>query len=288
MMDLSQYTTVFIPLDEIWSDDEFNCRGSIEPSQVKTLCESIIKNGLQTEIVVQPIEDVKGSAPPAGKKYRIVAGHRRFMAFRILRGQDETKYGQIPAKVRTGLDDIQVRILNLSENFDREDLDILQEAKALEKLHEAGIPRDHVAREIGKSSGWVQVRYNLLELPEDIQLEAKVGTFNQYQIKQLYGIRKDSEKLYEAVRTIKNSKGRGEKGTFVGNRKAEKTDVKKHRKPVEINAMIDVVQKAIGYGLETRMLAWAAGNVSTDELFEDVREYCKKYDLGEPTFPKEL
>ena len=46
--------------------------------------------------------------------------------------------------IRRGLTEAQARILNLSENFDRKDLDILQEAHALAALEKAGVARDTV------------------------------------------------------------------------------------------------------------------------------------------------
>lgn len=288
------YDVKHIPTELIWSDDEFNCRGQIAPIEVHDLCKDIEKNGLHLPITVQPLDDVnhKEDAPP-GTKYRIVAGHRRYKAWKVLKAtaesEDSDKYSSIPCMIKEGLSDIAARVLNLGENLKRKDLNILQEAKAIQRLHEAGVPRDHVAMELGVSSGWVQTRYNLLSLPEEVQQEAAAGLLTQYQIKQLYSLRDDKEKLYDAVKQIKNAKARKEKGTFVGKRQKQKISVKKARKPPEIARMIELIGKSpIGYGLETRSLAWAAGNISTEELFTDLRRFCEECNLDTPVLPNEF
>lgn len=259
----TNYTVVMIPIDEVYSDDQFNCRGSIAPIDVADLAKSIQTNGLQFPISVQPISDVKITLPE-GYSYRIVAGHRRFKACKVL------GLKAIPAFVRRGLTEIAARILNLSENFDRKDLNILQEALALKGLQDAGLPRDTVARELNKSSGWVQVRYNLLSLPAEIQQEAAAGILNQYQIKQLYTLDTE-EQMYEAVKKIKDAKVRGEKVDSVAKKRKYNVHTKKVRLRPEMFDMMEIMAKNVGYGLHTRALAWATGEITTAELFEDFK-----------------
>jgi ParB family chromosome partitioning protein len=261
---MTEYAVLIIPIDEIFSDENFNCRGAITPIDVIDLAKSIQTNGLQFPISVQPRVDIKGYVPEEFK-YRIVAGHRRYKACKVL------QWKTIPAFVRIGLTEIKARILNLSENFDRKDLNILQEAKALEHLYQAGLPRDTVARELNKSSSWVQVRYNLLELPPEIQQEAAAGLLNQYQIKQLYSL-DTHEQMYDACKRIKDAKLRGEKIDNVGKKKKQLISVKKVRLRPEMFDMMEILAKSIGYGLHTRVLAWATGEITTGELFQDVKD----------------
>ena len=63
-----------IPLAEIFSDDEFNCRGQIAPLDVLDLAKSIQQVGLQQPIIAQPWSEIHG------KHWRIVSGHRRYKA----------------------------------------------------------------------------------------------------------------------------------------------------------------------------------------------------------------
>src|SRR5262245_14130389 len=109
---MNDYTAVMVPMDQIFSDDDFNCRGRIAPIDVIDLAKSIEEVGLQQPIVVQPYKH------PLNPKilYRIMAGHRRFMAFRV------NKSDKIPAFIREGLTDFEARLLNLTENLKRQDL----------------------------------------------------------------------------------------------------------------------------------------------------------------------
>lgn len=300
---MDDYEVRMIPLDEIFSDDDFNCRGAISPIDVHDLAVDIKKNKLQFPISVQPAEDVNKQLPE-GKKYRVIAGHRRFKAWQVLHKSWEpgdlaagllpcdpdhgNPYACVPAMLKAGLDEKQARVLNLGENLKRRDLNIMQEAKALEHLCAAGIPRDHVAEELGMSSGWVQTRYYLLALPEEVQQECAAGIINQAQIKQLYSLRNDPDKQFAAVKAIKNAKANGEKIGHVGERKKQSTDVKKERKRDEIFRMIELIAKATGYGLHTRALSWASGQIPTDELFADLAKWCADHDKPKPVFPKEF
>lgn len=258
-----------IPVARIYCDSHFNCRGEIRPFEVADLAQSIEKRGLQFAISVQPAADVVGGLPvnPADGlpfEYRIVAGHRRYTAFKVL-GRET-----IPATVKTGLDEKGARVLNLIENFQREDLNILQEARALESLRLAGIPREYVAKEIGKSGGWVQVRFYLLSLPEEIQQEAAAGIINQHQIKQLFSLG-SKEAQFDAVKKIKEAKVRGET-INVGKRKKRPTNTKKPRKREEIFDMMELIAgTGLGYGIHTRAMAWCAGQIATNELFADIK-----------------
>lgn len=299
----TDYNTQMVPWGSIYSDDNFNCRGIIAPIDVADLCTDIQRNKLQFPISLQPAEDVVDGLPE-GKTHRIIAGHRRFKAWSVLRAGwkkgdlaagdvpwDDAQgnpFDFIPAMIKTGLSETQARIINLGENLKRRDLNILQEAKAIENLRAAGIPRDHVASELGMSSGWVQTRYYLLDLPDDIQQECAAGLINQAQIKQLYTLRNDQEKQYAAVRKIKSAKANGEKLGHVGEKKKEKTDVKKERKRADMFQMLEVLAKATGYGLHTRALAWAAGQISTEELFVDVRKWAEDHNKPMPRLPTEF
>lgn len=262
-----EYETIRLEVSKIYSDDTFNCRGQISPVSVADLASSIKEKGLQFPIAVQPAGDVK-TAMPSGFDFRIIAGHRRFKACKIL------GWETVPAMVKTGLSEVDARILNLSENLNRMDLNILQEALALKHLQEAGLPRETVAKALNKSGGWVQVRFNLLTLPAEIQQEAAAGILNQYQIKSIYSL-ETVEEQYAAVRKIKDQKLKGEKPDPVGKKKVKTATIAKERKKHEMTEMSELMAKTIGYGMHTRALAWAAGHISSADLFRDIQKMCE-------------
>ncbi len=269
---LSEYTVQDIKLDKIWSDDDFNCRGIIVPMDVVDLVRDIDRNGLQFPIAVQPINDIAANSEETHYDFRIVAGHRRFAAFKIL------KKDSIPAMVKVGLSEIQARLLNLGENLKRQALNILQEALAIERLRDLGLNRRQVGEELGVSTSWVQVRYNLLDLPEIIQEEAAAGFLNQSQIKELSGLLNKNAQ-FEAVKKIKEARLRGEKSVSVG-KTPEQDPYKKKRQPKNVvQEMISHISSSIGYGLHTRTLAWANGEISSADLFFDIQQYAEEHNM---------
>ena len=260
------YEVKHIPLEKIYVDNAFNCRGAIMPIDVMDLVKDIKANDLQFPIAVQPCSEVTEGLPE-GYEYRIIAGHRRFIAFRVLQRLT------IPAMVKSGLSELQARLVNFNENLQRKDLDILQEAKAIEKLKFYGMRQDEIATELGMSRSWVQCRFHLLELPEDIQQEAAAGFLNQYQIKQLYGLG-SAEEQFEAVKKVKIARLNGDKSIDIGKTPIQSPYKKKRQSKTAVGIMIGHLGDTVGYGLHTRALAWANGEINSAELFFDIKMFA--------------
>lgn len=247
-----------IPINNIIVDDDFNCRGQIAPIDVRDLAEDILKNGQLQPCLVMETAD--------SGIYKLVAGFRRFHANKL------NKAETVPCVIRANMSEADARVLNLSENLKRKDLNILQEAKALVSLHRAGVPREHVAERLGVSGTWVQTRYALLNLPDDIQKVAANGLLNQQQIKKLAQMPKADQ--YTAVRMIKERKEKGESADDIITRKKPKPSERRLRTKTEIEDMIQVILKQIGTNPITRALAWAAGGLSDMDLYYHIEAYA--------------
>ena len=127
---LQQYDAYALPLDRIYYDADFNCRGEFTLESVMDLAENIRLRGKGVElkgldfpVVVQPITDM-ADKQPAACDYRLLAGHRRFQAIKTF-----LKWHCIPAMIHAGLSDREARMLNFCENLERKDLNILEEAR---------------------------------------------------------------------------------------------------------------------------------------------------------------
>lgn len=251
-----------IPIAKIYNDTEFNCRGHITPLDVKDLADDIRDNGLQFPIAVQPRFDVPGL--DGAYDFRIIAGHRRFMAHKIL------KLETIPAMVRSGLTEIQARLMNLSENLKRKELNIKQEAEAVRHLRLLDMTQETIAEKLGQSRAWVQIRLHLLHLPEQIQEEAAAGMLNQTHIRQLHAM-KDETRQFEAVRKIKVAKSKGSKAVSVGKKPQEDPDKAKRQSQKEVQDMMTIFASQGFYGLHLRCLAWVNGSITTRDLFKDIK-----------------
>ena len=150
-----------IPLTKILADDEFNCRGEINPIDVVDLAKDIeLHGGLIQPVIVMSLDSERKKKYPE-KDYLLIVGYRRFISHR-----DILNWNNIEAVIEEKFTtELEARLANLSENLQRKNLDILQEAKAIKKLRMLGISRDEVAKRMVMSMGWVQIRFMLLDLP---------------------------------------------------------------------------------------------------------------------------
>lgn len=155
-------------------------RQSFKEDTIKELAESIEKNGLLQPIVVRPME--KG-------KYQIIAGERRYRAFKKL-GRT-----MIPAIVRD-YEDEEVDKLQLVENVQREDLNPYDEAIAYLKLKEKyGLKQDDIAKAVGKSRPYISNMTRLLSLEDEILEMLKNGEITVSHAKLILSLDTKEERL---------------------------------------------------------------------------------------------
>lgn len=155
-------------------------RQSFKEDTIKELAESIEKNGLLQPIVVRPME--KG-------KYQIIAGERRYRAFKKL-GRT-----MIPAIVRD-YEDEEVDKLQLVENVQREDLNPYDEAIAYLKLKEKyGLKQDDIAKAVGKSRPYISNMTRLLSLEDEILEMLKKGEITVSHAKLILSLDTKEERL---------------------------------------------------------------------------------------------
>lgn len=265
-----------LSMSEIHFDQEFNCRGEIIPFEVNDLAKAIEKQGLLQPVVVMTYPEDKQKE--TGFKYLLIAGYRRFFAHKVLNRTT------IRATVRPVMPEIEARAINLAENFERKDLNVLQEARAIKKLLDLGLTEDQAADAIGKSRGWVQVRFILLKLPNDIQEACATGIYNQLQIRDIYTHYKNDglDAAYEVMRVIKDARI---KGNTIRLKKKPNPNTKRQRNRAEIFEMQDHIREGVGNGLHTRCLAWAAGEISDLELYHSLKLWDEQNGTGNYVIP---
>lgn len=257
-----------IPLSEIHIDEEFNCRDKIAPIDVVDLASDIEKHGLISPVVVSPTDKYPD------KKYLLIAGHRRFVAHKVI------QWTEIDAIIREGLGEREARLLNLKENLLRKNLNILEEARAIKRLFDLGITEADAAKELQTSRGWVQVRFMLLQLSKEIQQECAAGILSQTDIRELYSLRGEKEKQIEYVKAVKDARLKGQNVSKVRNKHTRKPSDKKLRKRPEIFDMMDHISESIGNGIWTRTMSWCAGEISDLELFHTIKIHAEE--IGVP------
>jgi len=130
-------------------------RDLIDPDQVRELAESIRSQGLLQPILVRPIDG----------RYEVVAGHRRYLAHRIL--------GEVKIKsIVKELSDEETLLIRAMENDQREDLNPIEKAKVYRRLKERfGWSAETIAQKMGRDNLTIRTYLRLLEIPEEFQKE---------------------------------------------------------------------------------------------------------------------
>ena len=133
-------------------------RTRMDEGALYELAESIKAQGIMQPILVRRLDD----GPNAGK-YEIIAGERRFRASKLA-GLDK-----VPVLVRD-VPNEAAAAMALIENIQREDLNPLEEAQALQRLvQEFGLTHEQAAQAVGRSRSAASNLLRLLNLAEPVQ-----------------------------------------------------------------------------------------------------------------------
>lgn len=253
---LTDYATLDIPIEVIYFDREFNSRGVFTPQSCVELADSMRAKGLKIPIIVQPREDAKGV--PKGFEYRIIAGHRRFTAAKLL-----LQWDNIPATVVTGLSESDARVTNLIENLSRKNLTLYQEAVALRHTFPNPISYEKMAEEVSKSSSWCRMRCRLLDSPAEVQDLAKKGLLSVVDLKYLTYKTPD-----EQVRIAAEIEMAQLHGDTLLNYRRQNCKARRARNLRDIDEMLTRLMAKGVYPDPYKALTWAAGRISDEELLD--------------------
>lgn len=136
---------------------------------VTDLADSIRANGLLSPL----------SVVPNGERYRVIAGHRRLQACK------QAGTGAVPCFV-LDLDPLQQLEAMVTENCQREQLTVLEEADAIQGMLDLGATTADVAYRLGRSADYVRDRRSATSIPAEIRHTR--DDFGQLTIGQLMAI----------------------------------------------------------------------------------------------------
>ena len=148
-----------IPLEQL-QRGQYQPRRDFDESALNELADSIKAQGVMQPIVVRLV---------ASNRYEIVAGERRW------RASQRASLDVIPAIVRQISDETAIAMA-LSENIQREDLNSIEEARALKRLQtEFDLSQQEIATAVGKSRPVIANLLRLLTLEPEVaeMLETK-------------------------------------------------------------------------------------------------------------------
>ena len=148
-----------LPLD-LLQRGKYQPRADMRPESLNDLADSIKSQGLVQPIIVRPLP---GRNPGESQRYEIIAGERRWRAAQI------AGLSEIPAVIRDVPDEAAV-VMALIENIQREDLNPLEEARALVRLiEEFGLTHQAAADAVGRSRAAVSNLLRLTELADEVK-----------------------------------------------------------------------------------------------------------------------
>lgn len=175
-----------IPLKDI-DINQSQPRKAFDEQSLQELAQSIREVGLLQPILVTEHRN----------RYRIVAGERRFRAARL------AGLTAVPCIVREFTANEQMEAA-LVENLQREDLNAIEEAQAVQALMQAaGYTQEQVAQRLGKSRPAVANLLRLLALPEAIQQMVLAGALSQGHARALAAVADPARQLRLAQRVVK-------------------------------------------------------------------------------------
>ena len=153
-------TLASVPIDMI-ERGRYQPRRVIDDASIEELADSIRQQGLMQPIVLRPL---------AGEnRYEIIAGERRWRACQKVGLSD------IPAIIKDIPDDAAIAMA-IIENIQRENLNPMEEALALQRLKEEfNLTHDDVAKAVGKSRSAVTNLMRLSSLQEPVRVLLENG-----------------------------------------------------------------------------------------------------------------
>ena len=163
-----------LPVEHI-AKGRYQPRRDFDADSLRELADSIAAQGVIQPIVVRPLEQ------PG--RYEIIAGERRW------RAAQQAGLGEIPVVIRD-VDEQTAIAIALIENIQRDDLNPLEEATALQRLlGEFGLTHQQVAEAVGKSRTTVTNLLRLLELNDDVKQGLEQGRLEMGHARALLGLK---------------------------------------------------------------------------------------------------
>lgn len=178
---------LFIDINKIKPNSK-QPRKSFPDEKIEELARSIEVHG-----IIQPI-----MVRPSGEGYEIVAGERRWRAAR------RASLKQVPCIIRE-LTEEQNMLVAIIENMQREDLNPMEEAEALNQMITTfGLTQEEVSRSVGKSRPYITNSLRLLKLPDEVRELVVQGEISNGHARALVSVKNERKQLELANRAARD------------------------------------------------------------------------------------
>lgn len=196
-------TVIKIPLASLY--ETTNVRKEYDPDELKSLADSILKNGLLNPLTVK-----KGVENESGEKtYEIICGHRRFRALKEL-AKSGNDVPPVECIIRAG----DMWTMQMIENIQRADLSSKDKEDAVIEMLNKGLTQTEIASMISKPLAYIS---DILAGAKVRQTAENAGidtsSLKTRALAQLRSI--DSKELPEKVRELSSSGGTNKAATEI-------------------------------------------------------------------------
>src|SRR5699024_4210267 len=249
-----QEDVVQLTVDQI-IPNEYQPRTQFDDEKIKELAQTLQTHGMIQPIVVRQKTD---------EQYEIIAGERRLRAAKLL------GWETISAIVRN-MSDTETASVALIENIQREELSVIEEAKAYSQLIQMhSLTQEALAQRLGKSQSTIANRLRLLTLPEEIQYALIEKEITERHARALMKLKDDKLQLKFFKEIIDKQLNVREADELITNFLTKDTQQKKSRsKPKFISKDIRIATNTIRRSL--KMISDTGINVESKE--EELDDY---------------
>ena len=242
------YTQMQIPVDQI-RPNPYQPRKIFDEAALQELAASIEEHGVFTPILVK--KSIHG--------YELIAGERRLRASKLAHKTE------IPAIV-VDFDDTQMMEISLLENIQRENLNVIEEARAYDQLiKNLHYTQEQLAARVGKSREHIANLMRLLRLPDEVSQMVIDKKLSMGHVRALLALKDDSSMKKLAIQAY-------EQGWSVRTMEQKVKELQESRKKAEKSAK----EKAERQAAERQAAEQAfSENIFIREAYHQLEEFCQ-------------
>jgi ParB family chromosome partitioning protein len=196
-------------------------RTTFDENALDELAASIKRHGIVQPLVVTEV----------GDGYEIIAGERRWRAAQLARLKT------VPVIVRSMQQQEQLEVA-LIENVQRVDLDALEQAVSIERLHQQfNLAYSEIAKRLGKSEPTISNTIRLLQLPIAAKKALQSGVISEGHARQILALKGQAERQEELLQlVISQHLNVRQAERFVNSVKSGQADEKSTRRAVGVES----------------------------------------------------
>lgn len=261
-----------IPLSQI-DPNPLQPRTVFDPAKMQELAQSISVNGLIQPLILRRKAD----------RYELIAGERRLRAAHL------AGLTEVPAVIQDYADD---RILEIAliENIQREDLNPIETAQALDRLaREMNLSHEEIGRRTGKDRTTITNLLRLLKLPSEIQLLIAERRLSMGHARAILGLPDEASQLALANKTAAQGYSVREVERMVqkATEKRESGDQKEEAKQdPNIKAAVAELESVLGTRVRITEKTDQRGKIEIEYYSQDELHRLYEHIVG-PTSPRQ-